>query len=100
MCYLMPRGVAVLWAGLALGWSWSFTVCQPGLGIAPRLRLGGLGNEQAGSRRIRRCRKKEESEKKAFGEKKGRREGKDCEASEYHSTAQCIGQVVMDTNTG
>lgn len=58
MCYLVPRGVAVLWAGLALGWSWSFTVCQPGLGIAPRLRLGGLGNEQAGRRRIRRCRRK------------------------------------------
>ena len=48
MCYLVPRGVAVLWAGLALGWSWSFTVCQPGLGIAPRVRLGGLGNKQEG----------------------------------------------------
>lgn len=47
MCYLMPRGLAVLWAGLALGWSWSFTVCQPGLGIVTRLGLGGLGNAAA-----------------------------------------------------
>lgn len=43
----MPRGLAVLWAGLAFGWSWSFTVCQPGLCIATRLGLGGLGNEAA-----------------------------------------------------
>lgn len=48
MCYLMPRGAAVIWAGLTLGRSWRFTVCQPGLGIAPRLGLGGLGNEQEG----------------------------------------------------
>lgn len=45
--YLMPRGLVVLWAGLALGWCWSFTVCQPGLGIATRLGLGGLGNGAA-----------------------------------------------------
>lgn len=61
MCYLMPRGLAVLWAGLALGWSWSFTVCQPGLGIATRLGLGGLGNASAKKD------KEERSSKKAEG---------------------------------
>lgn len=74
MCYLVPRGVAVLRAGLALGWSWSFTVCQPGLGIAPRLRLGGLGNEQAGRRRIRRSRRRKKVKKKHWerSEEEGR----------------------------
>lgn len=45
MCYLVPRsGVAVteIWAAVALGWRWSFTVCQPGLGIVTRVSMGRL----------------------------------------------------------
>lgn len=65
MCYLMPRGLAVLWAGLALGWSWSFTVCQPGLGIVTRLGLGGLGN--AAAKRTRNSGVAKKKKKKAVG---------------------------------
>lgn len=43
MRYLVPRGgVAELWAAVALGWRWSFTVSQPGLGIVTRMGMGGL----------------------------------------------------------
>lgn len=101
MCYLMPRGVAVLWAGLALGWSWSFTVCQPGLGIAPRLTLGGLGNEQAGKRRMRRSRRRKKVRKKHLGRNVGEGGGGlGIERVPQHRAVQCIGQVVMNTNTG
>lgn len=91
MCYLVPRGVAVLWAGLALGWSWSFTVCQPRLGIAPRLRLGGLGNEQAGRNRMRRRGRKKVRKKNWWR----RREG-----IGRRSVVQCVGQVVVNSYTG
>ena len=51
VCYLMPRGdVTVIRAGLALGWRWSFTVCQPGLGIVTRVSVGGLGREGGGGK--------------------------------------------------
>lgn len=31
-----------IWAAVALGWRWSFTVCKPGLGIVTRVGVGGL----------------------------------------------------------
>lgn len=80
----MPRGVAVLWAGLALGWSWSFTVCQPGLGIAPQLKLGGLGNEQAGKRKTRRRKRRKKARKK----ERERREKKGGIGKRASTTAQ------------
>lgn len=41
--YLVPSaGVAEIWAAVALGGCWSFTVCQPGLGIVTRVSVGGL----------------------------------------------------------
>ncbi len=69
VCYLMPRGLAVLWAGLALGWCWSFTVCQPGLGIATRLGLGGLGNAVAERTRKGGVAKKQWEEARITGKK-------------------------------
>lgn len=51
MCYLVPRsGVAVteIWAAVALGWRWSFTVCQPGLGIVTRVSMGRLKGGREG----------------------------------------------------
>lgn len=42
--------MAEIWAAVALGWRWSFTVYQPGLGIVTRVSMGGLkgrkGREQ------------------------------------------------------
>lgn len=47
--YLVPRGgVAELWAAVALGWRWSFTVSQPGLGIVTRMGMGGLKGGRRG----------------------------------------------------
>lgn len=43
MSYLEPSdGVAEIWPAVALGGCWSFTVCQPGLGIVTRVSVGGL----------------------------------------------------------
>lgn len=53
MRYLVPRSdVAEIWAAVALGWRWSFTVSQPGLGIVTRVSMGGLkGGRKEGRRR-------------------------------------------------
>lgn len=54
MRYLMPRsGVAQIWAAVALGGCWSFTVCQPGLIIVTRVSVGGLkgGERKEGKER-------------------------------------------------
>lgn len=41
----MPSdGVADIRAAVALGGCWSFTVCQPGLGIVTRVSVGGLND--------------------------------------------------------
>lgn len=84
MRYLVPRsGVAVteIWAALALGWRWSFTVCQPGLGIVTQVSMGGLKEREQG--------RKEggggegEGEQSSIGEKQSR-EGA------VGSAAQCV----------
>lgn len=55
MRYLVPRGgVAELWAAVALGWRWSFTVSQPGLGIVTRMGMGGLKGGRKGGKEGRR----------------------------------------------
>lgn len=89
MCYLVPRsGVAVteIWAAVALGWRWSFTVCQPGLGIVTRVSMGGLkggregrkeGGKEGGREGRRRRRAKQQ---KIEADERGReswREGKE-----------------------
>ena len=72
MCYLVPRSdVAEIWAAVALGWRWSFTVCQPGLGIVTRVSMGGL----KGGREGRKEGRVEEEESKAAEESEGRGEG-------------------------
>lgn len=40
--------MAEIWAAVALGWRWSFTVCQPGLGIVTRVSMGGLKGGREG----------------------------------------------------
>lgn len=37
-----------VWAAVALGWRWSFTVCKPGLGIVTRVSEGGLKGRREG----------------------------------------------------
>lgn len=65
MCYLVPRSVvAEIWAAVALGWRWSFTVCQPGLGIVTRVSMGGLKGGREGS-----------EEGREEGGQEGRKEG-------------------------
>lgn len=52
MRYLVPRsGVAEIWAAVALGWRWRFTVSQPGLGIVTRVSMGGLKGGRKGGRK-------------------------------------------------
>lgn len=53
MCYLVPRSggaVTEIWAAVALGWRWSFTVRQPGLGIVTRVSKGGLKGGREGTK--------------------------------------------------
>lgn len=40
--------VTEIWAAVALGGRWSFTVCKPGLGIVTRVGVGGLKGGREG----------------------------------------------------
>lgn len=42
--------MAELWAAVALGWRWSFTVSQPGLGIVTRMGMRGLKGGRKGGK--------------------------------------------------
>lgn len=71
MCYLVPRSdvaVTEIWAALALGWRWSFTVCQPGLGIVAQVSMGGLKEREQGN-------KEGGGEQSSVGEKQSREGG-------------------------
>lgn len=71
VCYLVPRsGVAVteIWAAVALGWRWSFTVCQPGLGIVTRVSMGRLkGGREARKEGWRRAKQRREEANEGGG---------------------------------
>lgn len=77
MSYLMPSGgVADIRAAVALGGCWSFTVCQPGLGIVTRVSVGGLNDGNDGG-------------------KEGRKEGRTEQGSKAtHSKASVGGRVL------
>lgn len=79
MRYLVPRsGVAEIWAAVALGWRWSFTVCQPGLGIVTRVSMGGLkGGREGRKEEWRRRRAKQQKREANAGGRELCREGKD-----------------------
>lgn len=68
-------------------------MCQPGLGIAPRLRLGGLGNEQAGSRIIKNSRRRKKVWNKHWKKRKGDRSegiGKQASSTAQHSAVYWV----------
>ena len=88
MCYLVPRSdVAEIWAAVALGWRWSFTVCQPGLGIVTRVSMGGLKGGREGRKEGWRKRRAKQQRRANVGGRKGVMEGR---GGWRGSAAQCV----------